>query len=147
MKIETYLFGSVEVNPETVITFPVGLVGFESAKRFMLVHEETKGELASFTLQSIDEPTLAFQIIDPTALGFNYELGLSDAENAMLQSPAGEDVAVMLVMFKQEGEENGGIRPNIRAPLLINTRARVGLQKIMEKVLPNVTLSNLVSSV
>ncbi len=146
MKVETYLFGSVEVNPETVITFPAGLVGFENSKRFMLVHEDVKGGLASFTLQSIDEPTLAFQIVDPTALGFNYELALSDAENAMLQTPEGEDVAVMLVMFKQE-EEKAGIQPNIRAPLLINTKARVGVQKIMEKMVPNVTLSNLASSV
>ena len=146
MKVETYLFGSVEVNPETVITFPAGLVGFENAKRFMLVHEEVKAELASFTLQSVDDPTLAFQIVDPTALGFNYELGLSDAENAMLQTPDAGDVAVMLVMFKQD-EEKGGIQPNIRAPLLINTKARVGMQKVMEKMLPNVTLSNLASLV
>ena len=146
MKVETYLFGSVEVNPETVITFPAGLVGFENAKRYMLVHEDIKSGLASFTLQSIDEPNLAFQIVDPTALGFNYELALSDAENAMLQTPEAEDVAVMLVMFKQDGEA-AGIQPNIRAPLLINTKARVGVQKIMEKMVPNVTLSNLASSV
>lgn len=146
MKVETYLFGSVEVNPETVITFPAGLVGFENAKRYMLVHEDIKSGLASFTLQSIDEPNLAFQIVDPTALGFNYELALSDAENAMLQTPEAEDVAVMLVMFKQDGE-TAGIQPNIRAPLLINTKARVGVQKIMEKMVPNVTLSNLASSV
>ena len=41
MKIETYLFGSVDVSPEKVINFPSGLVGFESSKRFMLAHEET----------------------------------------------------------------------------------------------------------
>ena len=146
MKVETYLFGRVEVNPETVITFPAGLGGFENAKRYMLVHEDIKSGLASFTLQSIDEPNLAFQIVDPTALGFNYELALSDAENAMLQTPEAEDVAVMLVMFKQDGEA-AGIQPNIRAPLLINTKARVGVQKIMEKMVPNVTLSNLASSV
>lgn len=145
MKVETYLYGSVEVNPETVITFPAGLVGFENAKRYMLVHEEVKGGLPSFTLQSIDEPGLAFQIVDPTAMGFNYELVLSDAENALLQTPEAEDVAVMLIMFKQEGEK-GGIQPSIRAPLLINTRARVGIQKIMEKMVPNLTLSNLASS-
>ena len=79
MKVDTYLFGSVEVNPEKVITFPNGLVGFESSTRFTLVHENDVGESASFTLQSLDDPTLAFQIVDPTTLGYNYELALSDA--------------------------------------------------------------------
>ena len=39
------------------------------------------------------------------------------------------------------------ISPNLRAPLLINTKALLGYQKIMEKFVPNVTLSNLASSV
>jgi flagellar assembly factor FliW len=147
MKIDTYLFGSVEVNPESVITFPNGLVAFENNKRFLLVHEEVSGEAASFTLQSIDEPELAFQIVDPTALGFHYELALSDAENALLQSPVPDDVAVMLMLFKQEQDGSQTISPNLRAPIMINTRARVGLQKIMENLRPNITLSNLVSAV
>ena len=142
MQVETFLFGTVEVNPESVINFPNGLVAFENNKRFMLAHEEVGGEAASFTLQSIDDPTLAFQIVDPTALGFHYELALTDAENTLLQSPVSEEVAVMLILFKQNGD-NAAISPNLRAPLVINTRARVGLQKVMENLRPNITLSNL----
>jgi len=147
MKIETYLFGAIEVSPEKVINFPSGLAGFEQSKRFMLVHEEGKEHPASYTLQSMDEPALAFQIVDPTTLGFNYELVLSDAENAVLQSPTTEDVVVMQVLFKQNEGGKAAIMPNLRAPLVINTRARVGLQKIMESIRPNITLSNLVNQV
>ncbi|UCV13513.1 flagellar assembly protein FliW [Quatrionicoccus australiensis] len=147
MKVDTYLFGSVEVNPEKVITFPNGLVGFESSTRFTLVHENDAGESASFTLQSLDDPTLAFQIVDPTTLGYNYELALSDAENALLQTPVASDVAVMQVLFKKEEGGKAVISPNLRAPLVINTKARVGLQKVMETFRPNITLSNLSSSV
>lgn len=147
MKVETYLFGAIEVSPEKVINFPNGLVGFEQSKRFMLAHEENKEHPASYTLQSLDEPTLAFQIVDPTTLGFNYELALNDAENALLQSPAPEDVAVMQVLFRQEEGGKASITPNLRAPLVINTRARVGLQKVMENLRPNIILSNLASAV
>lgn len=146
MKVETYLFGSVEVNPESVITFPNGLVAFENSKKFMLAHEEVNGEPASFTLQSVEDPALAFQIVDPTALGFHYELALTDAENAILQTPSVDDVAVMLVLFKNEGDK-AEISPNLRAPLVINTKARVGLQKVMENLRPNITLSNLANPV
>lgn len=147
MKVETYLFGSVEVNPEKIITFPNGLVAFEDCKRFTLVHEEGKEQPSSYTLQSLDDPGLAFQIVDPTTLGFNYELALSDTENALLQSPAAEDVAVMQVLFKSESDGKAAISPNLRAPLVINTRARIGLQKVMETLRPNITLSNLASAV
>lgn len=40
MKVETYLFGAVEVSPEKVISFPNGLVGFEQSKRYILAHQE-----------------------------------------------------------------------------------------------------------
>lgn len=147
MKVETYLFGGVEIDPEKVITFPNGLVAFEKNKRFTLVHEEGKTQPSSFTLQSLDDPFLAFQIVDPTTLGFNYDLLLSDAENALLQSPAPEDVAVMQVLFKSEGEGKAAISPNLRAPLVINVKARIGLQKVMENMQTNITLSNLSSAV
>lgn len=141
MKVETYLFGTVEVNPDSVIQFPGGLVGFEDQKRFMLAYEEDKGTPNSFTLQSLDNPSVAFQIIDPTSLGFNYELVLSDAENASLQTPASADVAVMLIVFKQE--EGQPMGANFRAPLIINTKAKVGIQKVIEHINSNITISNL----
>jgi flagellar assembly factor FliW len=147
MKVETYLFGSVEISPEKIINFPDGLVGFESSKRYMIAHEESETPRVSYTLQSLDDPMLAFQIIDPAALGFNYELALSDAENALLSSPAAEDVVVMLVLTRKDEAGKNEISPNLRAPLLINTKAQVGMQKIMEKFISNVTLSNLASSV
>ncbi|MFZ2266567.1 MAG: flagellar assembly protein FliW [Azonexus sp.] len=146
MKVDTYLFGAVEINPEKIITFPNGLVAFEANKRFTLVHEEGKGVPTSFTLQSLDDPMLAFQVVDSTTLGFNYELAMTDAENALLESPTIEDVVVMQVLFKTE-EGGSTITPNLRAPLVINTRARIGLQKVMETFRPNITLSNLSSPV
>ena len=145
MKVDTYLFGSVEIDAEKIITFPKGLVGFEGCTRYTLVQEGGQG--SSFTLQSLEDPALAFQIVDPTTIGFNYELALTEEENALLQSPAAEDVAVMQVLYKKEGEGKAGIAPNLRAPLLINLQAKVGLQKVMETFRPNVTLSNLASTV
>lgn len=146
MQVQTYLFGSVEVAPENVITFPNGLVGFEHLRNFMLVHEADKNEPSSFTLQSLETPELAFQIVDPTAIGFNYELSLNEEENRVLQSPAPNDVAVMLILFKQDSDEKA-MGASLRAPLLINTAARVGLQKVMAKLQSNVTLSNLAAAV
>ena len=147
MKFDTYLFGSIEVSPEKIINFPKGLVGFEQCTRFILAHEEVGDQPASYTLQSLDEPALALQIVDPTTLGFNYELNLTGDENALLGSPAPQDVVVMQVLFKQEEGGKVTITPSLRAPLVINTKERVGLQKVMENLHSNIVLSNLSSPV
>ena len=147
MQFDTYLFGKIEVNPEKVIDFPKGLVGFEQNTRYTLVHEAASDTPVSFTLQSLDDSTLAFQIVDPTTLGFHYELALTDAENEALGNPAPEDVAVMQVIFRKEEGGNTTIAPSLRAPLVINTKARVGLQKVMETLRSNITLSNLANEI
>lgn len=147
MQFETYLFGKIEVSPEKVITFPQGLVGFEDCKRYMLAHAEGSHEPATFTLQSLDDAALAFEIVDPAIFGFDYQLVLSETENALLQSPADEDVVVMQVLYRKGEAGNEALAPNLRAPLVINTRARVGIQKVMETLRTNITLSNLASSV
>jgi flagellar assembly factor FliW len=143
MKVETYLFGSIEVAAEQVIEFPAGLISFESNRRFTLIHEVETGDPVSYTLQSLDDPALAFQIIDPAALGFSYELSLTDAEEAALKLTNPADAAVMLVLFKQADKNAAGLGANLRAPLILNTKTRLGLQKLLPFVRSNVVLSNL----
>jgi len=147
MRVKTYLFGEVDVNPEQIITFPDGLSGFPDHRRFMLIHEENSGSPVSFTLQSLDDADVAFQIIDPAAIGFSYELMLTDADSDKLQSPGTEDLAVMILVFKRDDEGKPAIDAGIRSPIILNTRARIGLQKIIEHPRPNITISNLSSPV
>ena len=147
MKIDTYLFGPIEVANDAIISFPDGLLAFEHCKRFALVHEQT-GTAAptSFTLQSADDPAVAFQIADPAGYGFHYELQLTDDEVAKLKVASPDDVAVMLMLFRRD-EKGGPIEANVRAPVLINTKTRLGTQKVIEQIRPNLTLSNLSSGV
>ncbi|MEY4591658.1 MAG: hypothetical protein RIR18_553 [Pseudomonadota bacterium] len=150
MKLDTYLFGSVDVQAEAIIEFPQGLAGFENLKKFTLIHEVNGVDaLASFTLQSVEDPAVAFQIIDPTVLGFDYDLTLTDEETTMLKigtDGTESDVAVMLTLYKQ-GEGDKNISASVRAPLIINTKARVGMQKIIQRARPNLMISNLSSGV
>lgn len=145
MKVETFLFGSIEVNPEQLIEFPQGLCGLEEFKKFVLVHESEDGDPASFTLQSVEDPAVALQIIDPHALGFSYELALDDEEVKCIELDEPNHLAVMLVLLKPEDAADKAINANLRAPLLINTRSRRAMQKVLTKVRPNVLISSLSS--
>lgn len=146
MQLDTYLFGKIDVSEQALISFPDGLPGFEQCKRFALVHESANPEPTSYTLQSVDDPQVAFQIADPTSYGFNYELQLSDEESAKLKVASPNDLVVMLILFRRE-DKAGPIEAGVRAPLIINTTARVAIQKVIERVKPNITLSNLTRNI
>lgn len=143
MKIESPRFGTLVVEPERVIEFPRGLVGFEDCKRFSLFHPE--GDKPSyFILQSLDEPELAFNIADPAQFGFAHEIVLSDEEAADLGLAASDrnianSVAhlVVLVMLSKEGASQP-LRANLNAPLIINLDSRRGLQHVFARLNYNV---------
>ena len=127
IRIESPRYGSLEVDPERVIEFPAGLVGFEDCKRYTLFHpEEDGGEPRYFILQSLDDPTVAFHIADPALFGFDFEVKLSDAEAALLKLAEPEKAAVVVILSKG----GKGVRANLRAPLILNLDARLGLQHV-----------------
>lgn len=143
MQIDTFLFGKIDVQAESILNFPRGLPAFENCTRFTLIHEQGNAQTpASFTLQSLDDPSVALQISDPTAYGFHYELELNDEETALLKVDDPADVAVMLVLFRRD-EKAGPIEANFSAPLLINTKSRIGMQMMMKQGTPKITLTEL----
>lgn len=128
MNIDNPHSAPLEVAPERVIEFPVGLAGFEHLHRYSLFHpESTEGTAPRyFILQSLDDASVAFSIADPALFGFSYEITLSEAESAVLElaDPAEAAVAVILV------KEGGQLRASLKAPLIINARARRGIQHV-----------------
>ena len=131
MNIDSPRFGTSKVEPGKVIEFPHGLAGFEEQRRFSLFHPD-EGDVKYFILQSLDDPALAFHITDPSQLGFNFEVMLSDDETALLKLGDPLDAAVAVILWKDEASQQ--IRANLKAPLIINTRERIGLQHIFEQL-------------
>ena len=60
MKIKTTRFGEIETDKDTVITFPEGMLGFESVTEYMILNDPSGGPL--HWLQSIVHPEVAFVI-------------------------------------------------------------------------------------
>lgn len=146
MKTDSARFGELEVNPETIMTFPRGLSGFENCTRYQLLHEEDKEGPVVFYMQSLDDPAVTFSIVDPTQFGFNYELTLSDEDVALLQAESPNELAVVLIVYKPQGSESekslllGGVAANINGPLVVNPGKKLGLQKVLLGPQCNITL-------
>ena len=132
MNIESPRFGTLTVEPSKIIEFPQGLVGMETSRRFTLFHPEGT-EPKFFILQSIDDPEIALKVVDPALLGFSYEIELSDEETALLKYSDPADIVVVVIVWSEAASLNqpgSQLRANLKAPLVINTRERRGLQHI-----------------
>ncbi|CAK0779933.1 Flagellar assembly factor FliW [Gammaproteobacteria bacterium] len=146
MLIKTRYFGTQEVDPDTILFFPEGLPGFESCHRFKLFHEDGERPIIHY-LQSLDDPEAAFSMVDPTWLGLNYELPLSQRESTVLkfsikkvgvgeEPQATSDLLLVLVMLagtQDAGEEGARIRPLIAQPVIINPHTRRGIQLLLTR--------------
>jgi flagellar assembly factor FliW len=135
MKIESPLYGSLDVEPSKIIEFPRGLPGFEDLHRFSLFHPEGEAP-AYFILQSVDDPAVAFHVTDPVGLGFNYEISLSDDETEALALTDLNDVAVVVILIRDASslKDDAPLRANLNAPLVLNVSARRGLQHIFTRL-------------
>ena len=136
MKIDIERLGlkDVPIDPDTLFTFPEGIAGFENCKRFKLFHEE--GKATVFWLQSVDDSAVMFPIVAPGALDIEYQIELSDADCALIGLQSVEDVAVVLIVYRNQAE-NGKIAANTRSPVILNLKSRKGMQKVLHDVHPS----------
>ena len=142
IKIDTR-FGELSIDPSQVITFPRGIPGFEKSTMWKLFHEiDESGNWVSgvvIHLQSIDDGDVSLSLTDPTLFGFNYDLVLTDSEVAELKLEAPEDIMVLTALSTRNNvvPQNGrklimeNMYANISAPILINIKSRIGMQKIL----------------
>jgi len=140
MKIKSSLLGEQVIDPNSIIHFPIGIPGFEDQTRFKLFHQENNPII--FWLQSVDDELLTFSVASPALFNINYNLILTDAENAILEADNADDIIVLILLHKNEDDTNQHptIKGSIKAPLIINSAKRIGLQKVLSNVEQSITL-------
>ncbi|MBT4290450.1 MAG: flagellar assembly protein FliW, partial [Deltaproteobacteria bacterium] len=92
MKFETTRFGQIEVESEDIIIFPDGPLGFPDCTRFTLVDEERSYPFRM--LQSLDNQTLAFVVVDPLVARADYHFNVTKEDLKFVKSETTEDLLV-----------------------------------------------------
>ena len=135
MKIDLERLGlkNIAVDPDSVFTFPAGIAGFEQCTRFKLFHEE--GKATVFWLQSLDQADVMFPVVTPETLDIEYQIELSDADCALIGVADPADVAVAVIVYRDEAQ-GGQIAANTRSPVILNLKTRKGMQKVLSEVHP-----------
>lgn len=129
MKVNTHLFGEIEVAQDRVITFTTGLMGFEEYKKFTLIfNSEKKGNI--MWLQSLEEPELAFTVMDPMKLMENYNPVVEDEWLAPLGEVESETDYFLLTVITVPSDLTK-MTANLKAPVVINMNTHKACQLIV----------------
>jgi flagellar assembly factor FliW len=129
MKLAGTRFDTVQYTKQDVLHFRDGLIGFEASKNFLLLC--AKDNTPFRWLQSIDEPALAFLVVDPAAYVPDYAPEVSDqtAKELALSDGAAHLVLVTASIPPGQPEE---MTINLLAPIVVNASLRVGMQVVLE---------------
>ena len=125
MHVRTTRFGELEIADERVIHFPKGLLGFAEHKRYCLL--EPAEDACFFWLQSLEDPSLAFVVTDPSFFVGDYSVPIRDDQMVELKLPRLEDAQVFVIVNKIDQSLTG----NLQGPLVINTISRTGEQFVL----------------
>lgn len=122
-------FGALARDPERIIVFPRGVLGFADRHRYMLA--EIPGTDALFKrLQSIDDGELGFIVLplDPSE-GPIASPDLAAARKALAIEETA--LAVLAIVTLRPDPERVDFTVNLRAPLLLDTGRRLGYQHVL----------------
>lgn len=131
MRVNTRLFGEIEVADDKIIHLDTGIVGFPDLKNFTLIFDsDNKDNTSIMWFQSLDEPQFAMPVLSPTDICPTYNPSVNDE----LLTPLGdlnEDNVFVLVTVKVP-KNIEGMTINLKAPIIINTDNMKGGQLIVE---------------
>ena len=131
MRVQTKFFGEVELDDNKVIEFPNGIIGFEDFKKFAIIYDiEDDRDTKISWLQSLEEPALALPVVDPLAVTTEYAPMIEDELLKPLGNPADEDLLFLLVMTVPSDMTK--VTANMKAPVIISTEERKGVQLIVD---------------
>jgi len=116
------------VKPENIIAMPLGLLGFERVKQYVLLG--TPEEEPFLWLQMLDNPNQGFVVVPPATAVPDYtpDISQGDIDFLGIKDPAD---AIVLNIVTVRGPETS---VNLKGPIVINRHTLVGKQCIPTNV-------------
>lgn len=127
MKISNPAVGEIEFEESSVIVFKEGMLGLPNFKRYLLL--ESDNIRPFFRLQSVDEPSISFLLIDPSFADESLKnyVAERDPEQTYLERIDECDLLVVCNV----SDDGSDVTANLVAPVIINNDKRVGYQLVL----------------
>lgn len=114
----------IQIKPENIVTMPLGLLGFEHVKKFILLSNPE--EEPFMWLQMIDNANQGFVVVSPANVLPEYapDISTQDVEFLGIRSPGD---ALLLNIVTVRGQE---ATVNLKGPIVVNRTTLVAKQCI-----------------
>lgn len=131
MVAETKFFGTIDIEDEKIINFPMGIIGFENLKKFALIYDSERDERSKISwLQSMEEPLMVMPVINPMDIIEEYSPVIEDELMKIIGDPADTDILILVSMSIPSDLTK--MTANLKAPFIINTVDGKAMQVIVE---------------
>lgn len=128
MKLCTKYHGIREYNESDIITFNKGLPGFESLKKFIIFPMEENNVFSM--LHSIEDLEVGLVLVSPFYAMKDYEFELAEHEIKNLKIKDKSDIDIFTTVCISSDIKK--ITTNLKAPILINIKEKIGEQLILD---------------
>jgi flagellar assembly factor FliW len=127
--VKTGRFGQITVADEEIITLQQGLLGFPQYTKFCLY--DAGDETLILWLQSLDEPQIAFPVLEPKIFKPDYAARLSAMELRELKLDNINQSAVFSILTIPADVTQ--MTANLKAPIVINLKERIARQVVLQE--------------
>lgn len=129
MIVKTGRFGQLTVGSDEIINIPQGILGFPEYTRYCLV--DPGDDTLIIWLQSLDNPEIAFALLEPKIFRPDYAARLSAAELRELKLENVNQSAVFTILIIPQDVTQ--MTANLKAPLVINLKEQIARQVVLQE--------------
>lgn len=127
--IQTSRFGSIEIEEDKIITMTTPLLGFEAERHFILLPHGPNS--AFWWLQAVDNPNLAFVVIQPTIITPNYHPAIAPHLQEELQSHDKGELEILVILTIPKGRPEA-MTANLLGPVILNPTKKLAKQILLD---------------
>lgn len=130
-RVNTKVFGEIDIWDSKIIQFAGGIIGFPEMTRFALLFDEEKGPGVGIRwLQSLDEPAFAMPVMDPLAVVSDYDPEVEEEWIKEIGKLSAENLLVLVTVNVPSDLTRMSI--NLQGPIIINVEERKACQVIVD---------------
>lgn len=130
MKITTSRFGEIDIDSQSIISFPGGLIGFPDEEQYVIIRHNPESPF--YWLQATEKPDLAFVLVDPVVFKPDYEFHIPKLIFEHLEVDSSEDLGTYVIVTVPPGKPEE-MTANLLGPILINTKSKLARQIVLDE--------------
>ena len=119
--------GTLDVEETAVLFVKEGILGFPDFQRYFFLEADRTSPFK--WLQSVEDPELAFVVVDPRSIEPDYRVALESEDAEAISVEKVEDCMVYCIVTV--GKEYSDITVNLAGPILINTKINMAKQLVL----------------